>query len=371
MLRPFGPNASNIYNNTVSSWQTSKENYEGLLINTKQSSRSKKKHQPFSNGDVKKLMTSKDNVLVKIMEEHELEMDALTSDIEGLRQEDQRRKSALRKKRKRVKWVGILSSGILLALGIIVDIRVRQSINKGIELAREAESTADRERIAQLNAEKKDLEKKLGVIEGTVRYQVNRSNNIEAKSQSVEKQIIDLDRKELAEKEDIEHCFASHLGLTEDLKREKLNTAEVDEELVWCQSRLRSQERELNGLEHANVEGTSERGIVASSMVKSDIAPKGHKPVYLEMKYNKSIRNSIFLRQIYSAVAGVAVSALLQGLVPAAIKLFAPKVMITMLPAPVPPVPTRGLEMVLVDGVFGSSVVFLLIQAIATFLMPL
>jgi hypothetical protein len=36
----------------------------------------------------------------------------------------------------------------------------------------------------------------------------------------------------------------------------------------------------------------------------------------MEMKYNKSFRNAVFLRQAYSAVAGVAASVLLQGLLP-------------------------------------------------------
>ena len=38
-----------------------------------------------------------------------------------------------------------------------------------------------------------------------------------------------------------------------------------------------------------------------------------HKPVLMEMKYNKSFRNAVILRQIYSAVGGMAISVLFPG----------------------------------------------------------
>lgn len=358
MLRPFGPG-------TVCSWQASKKSYEGLLINRKQSLRSKKKQGSLlSNGDVKKIIASKDHVLARIMEEHELEMDALSSNIEELKQEDLQRRVILRKRRKHVIWVGLLLSGILLICGIIMEIRRRESINDGVEITREAESTADRKRIAQLKAHKKGLEKKLGSVEGKIRYQVNRNNDLEAKSLSVEKDIGNFDKKELGEEAEIVQCFASHLEFKEEFKREKLKNVGISEELVWCQTRLKSQERES---EHVSFEGQSERGVIDNSFIEGGLAPKAQTTVYLEVKYNKSIRKSVFLRQTYSAIAGVAGGALLQGLVPIAIKIFAPKATFVLSA----PVPKQGLEMVLVDGIFGSSIAFLLVQAIATFLMPL
>jgi len=364
MLRPFGP-TSKLDNNTVDSWQASKKSYEGLSINTKQSSQSKKKKGSFlSNGDMKKIIISKDNVLSKIMEEHEFEMDVITSNIEELKQEDQQRRAASGKRRKRVKWVGLLLSGILFSCSIIMEIRRRDSINNGIEVVREAESVADRKIIAQLKAKKAEFENKLGSVEGKIRYQVNRNNYLEEKALNLEKDIGNFDGKELAEKAEMEHCFASHLESKEDLKREVLKNVDMSEELVWCQTRLQSQKREL---EHVSVEGTSERGVIENSLVEDDLVSKAHKPLYLEMKYNKSICKSVFLRQIYSAVAGVAAGALLQGLVPIAVKLFVSKATVG-LPAPMP---KQGLEMVLVDGIFGSSIAFLLVQAVATFLMPL
>lgn len=358
MLRPFGPG-------TVCSWQASIESYDDFLITRKQSSRNKNNQGSLlSNGDVKKIIASKDYVLAKIMEEHELEMDALSSNIEELKQDDQRRRVILRKRRKYVIWLGMILSGVLLSCGIIIEIRRRASINYGVEMTRKAESTTDRKRIAQLEAQKQELEKKFGSVEGTIRYQVNRNNDLESKSLIVEQEINNINKKELGKETVIEQCFASHLEFKEELKREKLKNVGISEELVWCQTRLQSQERKL---EHVSFEGHSERGAINNSFIEDGLAPKAQTTVYLEVKYNKSIRKSIFLRQTYSAIAGVAVGALLQGLAPVAIKIFASKAAFV----PSAPVPKQGLEMVLVDGIFGSSIAFLLVQAIATFLMPL
>ena len=49
---------------------------------------------------------------------------------------------------------------------------------------------------------------------------------------------------------------------------------------------------------------------------------KNHKPLVMEMKYNKSFRNAVFVRQTYAAVAGVAASMLLQGLLPGVANVF-------------------------------------------------
>jgi len=358
MLRPFGPG-------TVCSWQASDESYDDFSINRKRTSRNKKNQGSLlSNGDVKKIIASKDHVLAKIMEEHELEIDALSSNIEELKQEDQRRRVILRKRRKYVIWLGIILSGVLLTCGIIIEIRRRASISYRVEITREAESTADRKRIAQLKAQKQELEKKFGSAEGKIRYQVSRNNDLESKSLSIEQEINNINEKELGKEEVIEQCFASHLKFKEESKLETLKNVGISEELVWCQTRIQSQERKL---EHVSFEGQSERGAINNSFIEDGLAPKAQTTVYLEVKYNKSIRKSIFLRQTYSAIAGVAVGALLQGLAPLAIKIFAPKVAFV----PSAPVPTQGLEMVLVDGIFGSSIAFLLVRAIATFLMPL
>ena len=76
----------------------------------------------------------------------------------------------------------------------------------------------------------------------------------------------------------------------------------------------------------------------------------------------------MILRHAYSAIGGLAVSVLVQGLVPAAIKLLAPRALIVV---PPPPIRNANVEMAVVDGIFGSSVAFLLIQATVTFVLPL
>mmetsp|Transcript_20166 Transcript_20166/g.43809 ORF Transcript_20166/g.43809 Transcript_20166/m.43809 type:complete len:614 (-) Transcript_20166:38-1879(-) len=375
MLRPFGPNCK-MY--TLVGGSTSNQSDDALSSN-KNSIRSnvkdknsgldkKRTRQGFSNPDMKKLMRSKDVTLAKIMEEHESEMDALASSMEELRLKEQRTRIALRKRRKRARLLAILLGGSLIAVGITVESRRRDFLANEIALGREAERLTDAETIAQLNNEKREMEKRLGVIEGKMRYQVNRNNNIDAQTRDIEKQIDDVDMKWWIDKAEIERCFVSQVELSDDLKREQLKKEEVDEESIWCRSRLRSQELELNELGHIRMGGGSEKGLIARSTTGDNATNNGqHKPVYLEMKYNKSIRNAMLLRQTYSAVAGLAVSVFLQGLIPTVIKIFVPKAVIVPL---LPMLPKRA-EMIVVDSIFGSSVAFLLFRALATFLMPL
>lgn len=327
----------------------------------------------FSNDDMTKLLSQKDNTLTKIMEDHELEMDALASSMEELRLEGEITRAALKKRRKRSRMLAVILGGILVVAGIVVESRRREFLANEIALGREAEQLTTSQTIARLKEKKNELEKKLSLIEGKMRYQVNKIDGMEAQTWEIEKRIDDVDMKWSMDKADIEQCVSSQVESNEDLKREQSKKEEVDEELVWCQSRLSSRERELNELEHISVGGyadINEKGLIATgSDGGGDDATKNEKPVYLEMKYNKSTRNAMFLRQTYSAITGVAVSVLLQGLVPTAIKMFAPKAAVIVPPPPV--LPTRRVEMQLVDGIFGSSVAFLLVQALLTFVKPL
>ncbi|KAL7528290.1 hypothetical protein ACHAXR_003295 [Thalassiosira sp. AJA248-18] len=366
MLRPFGPN-SKIYNDasrkTAQDDDALSSNKHSLRSNVKEKFMDKKS---FSNGYMKKVIRSKDLTLTRIMEDHELEIDQLASSMEELRLEEERTRNVMRHRRKILRWVAFLLLAGGIAGGITWENRRREFLANEIALGREAERVADAKTIAQLKEEEMELKNRLGVIEGKMRYQINRVKTLETQTQGMEKRIDDVDMKWLIDKAEIERCFASQVELSEDLKDEKLKREEVDEESIWCRSRLRSQETKLNELEYIRV-GSNEKGLTAKSN-GGDNDASGHKLVYLEMKYNKSIRNAMFLRQTYSAVAGLAVSVLLQGLVPTAIKLlFGPKAVIVL-----PPVlPKRNVEMAVVDGIFGSSVAFLLVRGIATFFMPL
>mmetsp|Transcript_17932 Transcript_17932/g.43116 ORF Transcript_17932/g.43116 Transcript_17932/m.43116 type:complete len:623 (-) Transcript_17932:31-1899(-) len=380
MLRPFGPD-SKLYNdenrrNSVKSNKDALSTEKGSLRNVqgkKSPGRKKKaKMSKFSKDDMTKLLSQKDNALTKIMEDHELEMGALVSSMEKLRLEGEVTRSALMKRRKRLRTVAVILGGILVLVGIVVESGRRAFLVNEIALGREAEQLATSQTIARSKEKKSELEKKLSLLEGKMRYQVNKIDGVEAQTREIEKRIDDVDMKWLMDKAEIEQCVSSQVESSEGLKREQSKKEEVDEELVWCRSRYNSRERELNEFEHISVGGDAinKKGLIARiSDDGSDNATKNEKPVYLEMKYNRSTRNAMFLRQTYSAIAGVAVSMLLQGLVPTAIKLFASKAAVVVPPPPV--LLTRRVEMKLVDGIFGSSVAFLLVQALLTFVKPL
>ena len=295
-------------------------------------------------------------------------MDALATSMEELRMNGERARVALRRRRKRTKVGAVIVLLIVIAGGLYIERQRRDLLDSEIEEGREAERMADLQTIGLLQEKKKELEQRLGVIEGKMRYQTNRNDELETKTQRAEKRSDDVDMKWLIDKAEIERCLASRVDINGALKNVKLKMEENEEELTWCRSHLRSKEMELNELEYVTAGGrTSDKGVVEAEG-DGDVE-EGNKLIALQMKYNKSIRNAMFLRQAYSAAAGVAVSIALQGLIPAVFRLiFVPKPVVV----PPPVIPVRNINpMAVVDGVVGSSVIFLLMRALATFVMPL
>ena len=392
MLKPFGPD-NKMYskktspgplldNTTMKKSGSALSPQKGSLrSNVKgggSSSSSVSKTRPirsgFSNGEMKKVMRSKDVTLAKIMEDHELEMNVLAVSIQELRLQEQKARNILRKRRKRISIIGMVVLSVLVTVGIIIESRRREFLENEITMGREAERQVDLAIITQLNEKKSELEKRLGVLEGKTRYQINRNKDIETRTNDIVKRIKDVDVKWLMDKAETERCFVSQVQMNEELEHEKSRVNELNEEAVWCRSRLRSQEMKLNELEHVSSKHSrNSRELIAAknSNGSSDglLAKEGNKPVYLEMKFNKSIRNAMILRQVYSAVAGLAVSVAIQAMVPFVFKLFMPKKIVIPPPRVVPDY--RRAEMAIVDGIFGSSIAFLLVRAIVTFITPL
>ncbi|KAL3765348.1 hypothetical protein ACHAWU_002266 [Discostella pseudostelligera] len=371
---------------------------EGLIAELQQnqthvSKKSKLPHKEM----MKKVMRSKDVTLAKIMEEHELEIENVSSQLETLRLEELQMLTTFQRKRMRSIFLAILAGCVLLSMGIILEKRHRRYLERELLLSqREKERRLADARTIELFKEKKlELEKKLYVMEGKMRYQVDRTKDMENKVMEVTKQLDDVDMKWLIDKVEIERCRSSQVEFGELLRMEHTKNEDGNEELVWCRSRLQSQEREMNELEHVSSGSSSTwRGgsgdvntIRKSTSLGIEISDTGgdsiestlkttrgsrhqHRPVYLEMKYNKSMRNAMLLRQTYSAVAGMAVSAtfhsLMGALMPkAAVKILAP--VFTPTPAEV----ILGRAERVVDGIFGSSVAFLLIRAVVLFVSAL
>ncbi len=344
---------------------------------------------PFASDDMMtRVIRSKDVALSRIMEEHEAEMEDIAGGIEELRSAESRVRDALARRRRRARSFAMLSFGIVACAGVIMEAWRGDRLARELARGREAERAETLLAMSSLTDRRAELRERLAVVEGKVRHQANRNTNDEARVREVEARIDEVDLQWLMDREEIGGCFASGVESGEDLKRERSRGDGIEEELAWCRGRLRSREE-------AASEGGSERRIAVdddddlgegvggdgggvATIAGSNGAGTGGRrrgPVYLEMKYNRSVRDAMLLRQGYSALAGFGAAALLRGLVgPAFVRLFLPVVqpgvVAVVTPALLPAAPGPGVEMAVVDGIFGSSIAYLLIRAVATFLMP-
>lgn len=395
LLRPFGPDVD-VYkdkvtggdgtNNSNKNNDSKNADEGGLLPSSKRtglSAKAKKKvvgsgGGGFDDNEIKSLIRNKDDQLAMIIQEHESEMDTLASNIEIL-QSKHVRMVKLMKLRRALLIIGtvILCGGLLTTI-IVRENQRRVDVTRGIvSLRDEAERKTNAKIITKLRQRKDDLVKKVGDTQGTMRYLVNRNKGIEATTKELEEKIESVDLKYWIDVTELQRCTAGKKELDEELNEVSLKKDAMEEELGWCQSRSRSMEKELNTLEHASSSSDTQVG-----EEKDDGSIGGimgaDKALNLDMKYNKSIHHAVTVRQIYSAAAGLVISTMVHQLLPIAIKVFAPKpVQIVAETATkkrrfVPPWRKRNkrAELAVVDGIFGSSITFLVIRAIALFVFP-
>ena len=397
LLRPFGPDVD-VYkdkevtggdgtgtNNSSNNNKSKNADEGGLLPSSKRTGLSAKAKKEvvgsgggFNDNEIKSLIRNKDDQLAMIIQEHESEMDTMASNIEIL-QSRHVRMVKLMKLRRALLIIGtvILCGGLLTTI-IVRENQRRVDVTRGIvSLRDEAERKANAKIITKLRQRKDDLVKKVGDTEGTMRYLVNRNKGIEATTKELEEKIESVDLKYWIDITELQRCAAGKKELDEELNEISLKKDAMEEELGWCQSRSRSMEKELNTLEHVSSSSDTQVG-----EEKDDGSIGGimgaDKALNLDMKYNKSIRHAVTLRQIYSAAAGLVISTMIHQLLPIAIKVFAPKpVQIVAETATkkrrfVPPWRKRNkrAELAVVDGIFGSSITFLVIRAIALFVFP-
>ena len=392
LLRPFGPDADVYKDKEVTGGDGTGSNSNnnkskggddegGLLPSSKRtglSAKAKKEVGGFDDNEIKSLIRNKDDQLAMIIQEHESEMDTLASNIEIL-QSRHVRMVKLMKLRRALLIIGtvILCGGLLTTI-IVRENQRRVDVTRGIvSLRDEEERKANAKIITNLRQKRDDLGKKVGDTEGTMRYLVNRNKGIEATSKEIEEKIESVDLKYWIDITELQRCTAGKKELDEELNEISLKKDAMEEELGWCQSRSRSMEKELNTLEHASSSSDTQVG-----EEKDDGSIGGimgaDKALNLDMKYNKSIRHAVTVRQVYSAAAGLVISTMIHQLLPIAIKVFAPKpVQIVAETATkkrrfVPPWRNRNkrAELAVIDGIFGSSITFLVIRAIALFVFP-
>ena len=369
LIRPFGPDTTLYKEDTNLEWAATGGG-DGLLPSSKRSGLSAKGRSMRENNtkegldenEIKLLIQSKDSRLAMLIKEHEEEMDVLAKGMESLRSKHARTRKLI-KLRRGLLFVGAIILGVgVLTLVVTREHQRRVDVADGIATFREAEMKANAKTIAKLSEKRDVLGRKVGDTEGTMRYLVNRNEGIDASIEELEAEIERVDMRYLIDVAELQRCGVQKGELGEVLTEESAKMKEMEEELGWCQSRSRLMEKELNTLEHASTDEIVEEDPVIA--------------LNLDMKYNKSTRHAVTVRQAYSAAAGLVVSTMIRQLLPVAIKLFVPKPVQIIVEAP-----TRSrffpwlrrskrTELAVVDGVFGGSIAYLVIRAIALFVLP-
>lgn len=300
----------------------------------------------LSDAEIRKLVHSKDTALAKILEEHETEMNVMATNMEELRLKERRIQANLRKRRKRTRLAVLLGLAFAIAGGVALEYKRREVVSREIQAGREEERKADAQTIARLKKEIGTLSQKLNDAEATIRYEESRYETIKSASQKTKKDLEAMEAKWLMDQGELERCRVTRKELDTDLTRTKETNHAVEEEVSWCRERLQSTERAMEGMERvlknrnttiavpsfadiAKKLGEDDKAAALMAGEKNEGGEAGTKkggskikPVQMEMKFNKSFRNAVILRQAYSAVGGIAVSLLLQGLIPGVGKLI-------------------------------------------------
>jgi hypothetical protein len=289
----------------------------------------------LTDAEIRKMVHSKDIALAKILEEHETEMNVMAMNMEELRLKNLRTNATLKKRKKRARVIIVAMTLLLTIGGGCMEYMKREQVKREIASGREVERKADTELIAKLQSEIEVLSSKLSDAEATIRYEESRYDTIKQLSYKNEKLLEDMEHKWKIESAELEKCRVSRKELDGQVTSLKLKNVEMEEEVTWCRERLASTESAMEGMERVLSKSRNENkkgGVSFSEIVKAVELEKKEgddddddenkeknskkQPVLMEMKYNKSFRNAVFLRQAYSAVAGVAASVLLQGLLP-------------------------------------------------------
>ena len=309
--------------------------------------------------EIRKMVHSKDTALAQILEDHESEMNVMATNMEELRLKGLNTQKLIKRRRKRTRLAAIMGLVLVAIGGGVYELQRREQVKVEIATGREAERQADSTTIAELKGNVASLTSKLSDAEATIRYEENRYDDVKKKYGKIVKSLEETEGKWLVDQRELERCRVTRKELDLELTTTTGRNEEIEEEVSWCRERLSTTERAMEGMERAlkksresaaaavaagggeagaNVKVPSfadiakeiqdedgKKGLVAldnKKKGKKDSSEdrdgkKGgskHKPVQMEMKYNKSFRNAVILRQVYSAVGGMVVSALFPGI---------------------------------------------------------
>lgn len=284
--------------------------------------------------EIRKMVHSKDTALARILEDHESEMNVMATNMEELRQRSLATARMIKKRRKRTRLIVGICVLFSIVGGVMYELHRREQVKVEIMTGREAERQADLATIASLKENVALLKSKLNDAEATIRYEEGRYEEVKDKYQKVTRTLEETEGRWLLDRRDLDHCRVTRKELDRELSDVKSRNVAVEEEVGWCRERLQGTERALEAMERAlkskesggqSIGGDSgnDKGLVATTISEEDDSNKAekkkqkgikHKPVQMEMKYNKSFRNAVILRQVYSAAVGMFVSALFPGI---------------------------------------------------------
>jgi hypothetical protein len=329
---------------------------------------------------IRKLMHTKDAALAKIVEEHEVEMDIMVNDLEVLKEKEMSSREILVKKRKRTRVVAALGAILIVGAGGYWERERRAWVNAQIAKGRQEERLKSYKEIERLTIQRDGLKKELDTAEGTARYQHSRLEELEVATNRTVEEIASVEQKWWLEQAEMGRCKSEMKEM--EVKIDKLSDSvlELQEEQGWCSNRLQGRDSELNSLRYAksDYDNNSDRSLSAAGGAAGarsfEQLPKNDKPVKLEMKYNKSVRNAMILRQVYSGAGGVAASFALRAIFPQffafftlpALKEVAPAAKKAVVAAP----KKLGVNVKWVDRIHVATVVLLVLRTAVLFFMP-
>ena len=341
---------------------------------------------------IRKLMHTKDATLAKIVEEHEVEIDAMVQDMNALKEKESDTRLLLRQKRRRTRLLAGMGLILLVSTGVYWEYHRREWVRLQIARGREEERQHSRVEIEQLTRQMEVIQTKLDTAEGRARYQHSRSYDLElAQNQSLE-EIASMEQKWWLDQAEMGRCRTAVREKGEEIETLRDSVKELEEEEGWCSNRLKGRDAELNSLRYAKTnDGDDGDGRVvnraAAAMVSLHTATTTEqqqqlshkrdiigKPVKLEMKYNQSVRNAMILRQVYSGAGGVAASVVLRVIFPQAFSLLAISAGTAVTPTAKKAVAVAPKKLLMnvkwVDRIHAATVVLLVVRTAVLFFMP-
>ena len=297
---------------------------------------------------IRKMVHSKDTALARIMEEHESEMNVMATNMEELKRRTMASARLMKKRRRRTKFAVAASLVVAIVGGFAYEYWRREQVKAEIKTGLQSVRHADDMLIKSLRDDVSTLSSRLADAEATIRYEEARYAKVSNEYDRLVREHDEQKGKWLLDRRDLDQCMATRKDLDTELLVVKTRNVEVGEEVTWCRERLQNSELAVHGMERAMKKSRDDALIAAATGARMGNLPtlrdigreievqggdkgadgttltdkKERRPVFTEMKYNRSFRHAVILRQVYSGVAGIAVSLLGSALFPGIINVI-------------------------------------------------